>query len=203
MKLGSFAMCSFTKRSAAVVAMALLAFWPAISAGSVIVSLNNPGSTTLHEVWVTPGGTFDVDLNLASDQVVGWVSFSAEASESNVFDITQLTDNAPWSSQGTELSILGSLDPTAGPCATRYATIPYRFGPGSTTLCTIQVTVDSGSTLGTYGIDTADVWWTTSPAIPERDPGAPGPTFIAHVVPEPSSVAMFVFIGFFLSRRWS
>ncbi len=52
--------------SALVASLVWMAASPAMSAGSVVVSLNNPGSTTLHEITVEPGDTFIVDINVAS-----------------------------------------------------------------------------------------------------------------------------------------
>ena len=56
-----------TKSVVVILAAGLLATWPAASTASVTLSLNNFGSTSLHEITAARGGTFDVDVNLDTD----------------------------------------------------------------------------------------------------------------------------------------
>lgn len=72
----------------------LVAAWPAWALGSVIVSLSNPGSTTLHEVEVTPGATFSLDLNLDAGSPVSIVDLSLGTSSVGIFNVVQVTANS-------------------------------------------------------------------------------------------------------------
>ncbi len=192
-------------RTAALAAgVLLLAAWPSAVLGGVIVSLNNPGSTTLHEVWVEPGGRFDVDINLnavdlPAGRSVGWVSLVVQANASEVFDALQVTDVDPWSSQGTVTSIVGGIDPISGRSAFTGSTVET----GLSRVASVQFAVAPGSLLGAYGIDATGVLWTDSPVNGLRWPGGSGPTFAVHVIPEPASMVMILSFGLVLSRRWS
>jgi hypothetical protein len=171
---------------------------PAMSAGSVVVSLNNPGSTTLHEITVEPGDTFTVDINVEYHAYVGWVCAAATASSVGVFDVVEVTDNPPWTSQGTFSSMVGPLDPTSGVSAFSRRGSPWS---GVITMASIQIAVDAEAAIGTYGLNTAHILWTGSPVIPERWPGMAGPTFSVHVVPEPSLAAVLILSGLLVFRR--
>ncbi|MBI4580259.1 MAG: hypothetical protein HY718_11190 [Planctomycetes bacterium] len=183
-----------------IVAVGVLAAWPAMSAGAVVVSLNNPGSTTLHEVEVVPGGTFSVDVNVTVDQVsgVGWLQFALRASTSGVFDVSDLTANAPWIRYGT--GIVGGMDDTSSYGGLLYLGDPPRFGPGSATVASVRIAVDPVSSLGTYTIDAVGITWAGSPVIPEHWPGQPGPSFIVRVLPEPATLLLLL-PGVLLVRR--
>jgi len=171
---------------------------PAMSAGSVVVSLNNPGSTTLHAITVEPGDTFIVDINVERDYNVEWVRVAATASSVGVFDIVEVTDNPPWTSQGTVSSMVGALDPTSGFSVFTHPRSPWC---GVIAMASIQIAVDAETAIGTYGLDTVDVRWGFSPTIGLDFPGVPGPSFLVHVVPEPSLSAMLVLSGLLVFRR--
>lgn len=174
-----------------------LAACPCAALGSVIVSLNNPGSTTLHEVWVQPGETFSIDVNLDTDISLFTVGLRIGASASNVFDVLQATVRPPWNQAGNY--IVGGVDPVSG----SYAVIlspPNLFGPGVSTLATLQVAVDASAPETDYrlGIAVAEFVdrWTT----PESQPATGGPGFLVHVVPEPASLLLLLPAFFFVRR---
>ncbi len=186
------------KVAAMLVGVLSCAMGPAVSAGAVLVSLNNPGSTTQHEVTVEPGDTFTVDINVETDFNVGLVLAAATASSVGVFDVLEVTDNPPWTSQGTVSSMVGALDPVSGVSVFRYRGSPWS---GVITMASIQIAVDAETAIGTYGLDTVDVRWGFSPTIGLDFPGVPGPSFLVHVVPEPSSTAVLILSGLLAFRR--
>lgn len=97
--------------------------------GDVIVSLNNPGSTTQHEIEIGPGETFSLDINLITDVSTGWVRTAVQASASGVLDVLGVIDHSPWTSQGTSYSMEGGVDPTSGTSAFTYLDSPPWLRP--------------------------------------------------------------------------
>ncbi len=167
-------------RSAVVVfAIGLCAAWPAGAVGAVMVSLNNPGSTSLHEISVAPGETFDVDVNLnTSMQVVG-VACQVRASTSGIFDLLQNAAELPWYPGGQ----VGGLDP-AKPVGW-YLPEPDVFAPGATTLARLQVSVDPSAASGDYHLNLVDIEAQENRLVMGWTGGGSGPALVVHIVPEP------------------
>jgi hypothetical protein len=178
--------------------MALLAIWPEVTVAVPIVSLNNPGSTTLHEVQVAPGGTFDADLNLNTDVALHDILFLRfQASASNVFDVAMVTINPPWVGGS---GMVGDVDPISNIFG---AGLPFYFGPGMTKLAGIQFFVDPAASPGSYTIDIRDAGYSIgSGATYCFKTVYPGPSFEVLVVPEPMSIAIFIVCSLFMPRRW-
>jgi hypothetical protein len=181
-----------------ILVIGLLAVWPSVSTATVLVSLNNPGSTTLHEISVVPGGTFDVDVNLdTSWQVVG-VGCQVRASASGVFDILQNTAKTPWLGGGG----VGGLDPTS-PDMGWGLPDPDVFPPGAAALASLQIAVDPSAATGTYHLDPVNITARQDRFVMGWFGGVAGPTFVVHVVPEPSSAVTVFILAVALPRRWS
>ena len=182
----------------AIAVVGLIASWPALALGGVIVSLNNEGSAQLHEIEVAPGGTFGVEVNLSTTTQTIEVWFDLGASESNCFDVIGVTDQAPWNSSPFP-SMVGGLDPQAR----MWTGLPLWevFGPGTTTLGTIQLGVDLGCPQGTYPLDVLggryrETWVDTGFGFVTG-----GPTFTVRVVPEPGCLALSSLVFGLLSSR--
>lgn len=177
--------------SALVASLVWMAAAPAMSAGAVVVSLNNPGSTTLHEVVIEPGRSFAVGLNLDTDCELFWIRAAIQANVSNVFAVEEIVDKSPWSSLAYP-SVTGSIDPVTDPFT---ATLPFPdfFGPGSTGVATVLLTVDSTAPIASYTLQLVDVtfhWTRVNPVGPGV--GVSGPSFLVHVVPEPATALLIL-----------
>ena len=190
-------------KTPALIATMLLAAWPGGALGAVIVSLNNPGSTTLHEVEVTPGATFSLDLNLDAGSPVSVVDLSLGTSSVGILNVVQVTANSPW--HITQNNMIGRVDPQSGNLRTAYGFDSLPFGPGTSKLDSIEISVDPLATEGSYTIDLVAARYFVVSIIPENDwrPATSGPSFIVHVVPEPASIAMILVLGLCVSRRLS
>ena len=184
-------------KTAALIFM-LVAAWPAWALGGVVVSLNNPGSTTLHEVQVAPGGTFTVDVNIeTAANLLYAVDFLAQASASDVFQITNRTNQAPWT-QGD--GGIGALNPTS---ARAYWDLPYPdyFGPGASTLGTLEFAVAASAQQVTYTIIASSIRCHEGRAVPAEGSGTSGEGFIVRVVPEPATLVLILTMAGLLIRR--
>jgi hypothetical protein len=186
------------RRIVTFVTITSLAIWPTVSTGSVVVSLNNPGSTTLHEVTVAPGGTFSLDINVNATGIqITSIWGGVQASHIGVFSVLQVSDSAPWNSTGSGL--VGALNPSR----TFYSHLPFplEFGPGSTTPASVVIEVASAAPRGDYSIAVVDPWAQWGLSSGDLTRGTPGPDFVAHIVPEPSIFPMILMAGLPLLRR--
>jgi hypothetical protein len=185
------------KWAAAIIPIGLLAIRPSVSAGLPVLSLNNPGSTTLHEISVAPGQAFGVDVVLNTDRALFCVQGHINASVSGVFDVTQNAPASPWlvADAGT-----GGLDPQSTQAGW---VLPYPdyYGPGLTTLGNLQVLVDSAAATGTYSLNVVDIAVSGERWAPAYMGGIAGPSFIVHVAPESSSAGVISILALALSRR--
>ena len=140
-----------------------------------------------------------MDLNLSTDSQVFVVGLRLAASTSNIFDLTEVASNPPWTATGND--IVGGIDPESG----SYGTIlpdPLYFGPGLTRLATLGVAVPPDCLIGDYTLGVTGVMVGGLRIIPEERPGTPGPDVLVHVVPEPGHIAMILSCGLFFNRRW-
>jgi hypothetical protein len=159
-----------------ILAFALLLTAAAPASAGVIVSLNNPGSTTLHEIEVTPGSTFSVDVNIETTTILHQLICYARASESDVLEIISLTDLSPWLVSGGA----SPLNPVSEMMAWGVSP-PNHFGPGACSVGTIKVAV-APTAQGTYTLDVRRVYYDWGG---DWAGGASGPDFVVHVIPEP------------------
>jgi hypothetical protein len=177
-----------TRLTAALGAMVglICAAWPGQAGAAVIVSLNNPGSTTLHEITVTPGETFSIDLNLDTDIHLWWVGTAIGADVSGVFDLVQMIDSPPWSGAATS-SAPGGLDPVTDPFETSMP-YPESFSTRTAVLATAHLSVEPAADTGSYTLQVVDPMFHDSRFAPvAREPAEPGPTLVVYIVPEPTS----------------
>lgn len=177
--------------SVALVGAVTLSLGPSLAAASVIVSLNNPGSTTLHEIWVEPGAAFGIDVNLATGEEVGWLQLALQASTSEVFDLLDTNINDPWRVYAGA-DMVGGIDGRSANGSFRFFGDPPRFGPGVSTVARVQISVDLLAPVDAYLIDVTSIRWTINPVTPELDAGQPGPGFVVHVIPEPASLCLLL-----------
>lgn len=187
----------FQSKLAAI--MAVLAIWPAVTVAVPVVSLNNPGSTTLHEVTVAPGGTFSIDLNLNADmQLNNIMMLTVQANASNVFDVVQVSPNPPWTGNN---NMIGGVDPVSNRFDT-FLPAPLKFGPGITTLASIKLSVDEITFPGLYTLDVRAFYYSgTGGPIEDFHPALSGPLLAVHVIPEPATIVMLVALGLFIASR--
>ncbi len=186
------------RSAAAILVIGLLSIWPGVSAGLPVVSLNNPGSTTRHEITLAPGETFDIDVNLSTDMQTAGADCAIQANASGIFDILENTARAPWSSGGS----LGGLDPVSARVGWGFPE-PLYFGPGATTLANLRIGVDSAAPTGTYVLNARNIAVYGDRLTFSYVVGRAGPAFVVHVVPEPSSVAIvLVFAMAFFRYRF-
>jgi hypothetical protein len=188
-----------TRLTAALGAMVglICAAWPGQAGAAVIVSLNNPGSATLHEITVTPGETFSVDLNLDTDVYLWWVHTAIGADVSGVFDLVQMIDSPPWSSEASPPA-LGGLDPVTDPFTTRMP-YPDSFGPGTAALASAYLSVEPAADTGTYTLQVVDPMFHRFRFAPDDpEPSEAGPAFLVHVVPEPTATVTIPLLALLL-----
>jgi hypothetical protein len=173
--------------------------------GATSVSLNNHGSNTLHEITVSPGGSFLTDLNLADDDGFWKLSMQLQASASNVFSVTGFTYNAAFTESGwyTEPPT-GSIDPATDIFGIM-APSNFSVGPGNLTIGTASLSVNALAPAGTYVLNTANIIGLFSPFALGFVEGTPGPDFVVSVTPEPASAMLFscLLLGVFRRRSVS
>ncbi|MHC4158403.1 MAG: hypothetical protein ACYSSO_04910, partial [Planctomycetota bacterium] len=124
-------------------------------ATAFMVSVNNAGSTTLHEITISPGDAFSVDLNVTTNEALIDIGGRFEASASNVFDITGGIYHSPWDALTNPIPV-GGLDP-----ASDYLRGSPGFGnsvgPGDWKFATLNLLLDQSTSLGTYTLNVTDV----------------------------------------------
>jgi len=154
------------------------------AAATFMASVNNQGSTTLHEITVYPGEEFSVDINISPDAGIGVVSMRLQASASNILDVTDGWYHSPW-----EGSIpTGGVDPASDPFG---ASVPIGPPPDSgspTTLATLNLRIDNPAPPGVHTLNLSDITGSSCPICPDVIDGDPGPDFVVEVLPEPITV---------------
>jgi hypothetical protein len=176
----------------------VFAVYPCAALGSLIVSLNNPGSTTLHEVEVAPGSTFDVDITAAPITNMVWLAFEISASAEGLLTLTGATLHDPWD-ESRSVVPLGPLAPTSETFVLNVSSL--RPQPVYSPLITLNLDIASDVQPGTYALNVMDVYWKETYvdlSLPFR--GQPGEPFVVHVVPEPVPVTLLLFAA--LLSRW-
>ena len=179
----------------------LMVIWPAVSAGSMIISLNNVGSTSSHEIEVAPGTMFNIDMNVNIDEDEHYgIRFNILASQANVFDIEQVTAYDP--NIVVSNSIVGGIDPKSDYLRMRL-TYPLYFDLGLSTVAMLSLEVDPSAQRGTYTLDVVDGWFSWVWLVGDLTRATPGPSFIVQVVPEPGSLSLFLVFSLIFRRHWS
>lgn len=178
-------------------AVALL-LGPSLASASVIVSLNNPGSMTLHEIEVAPGNTFCVDVNFDVSTSAYMVWFALQASESGIFEVAAVSDTLPWSTVEPS-QMLGVLQPESGIWRTNRSGPAIYGEPGVTSAGMIQVALGQLAPPGDYTISIVRAEYFETPFVGML-PAIAGPDFTIHVpVPESGTIvllsAALLFIG--------
>jgi hypothetical protein len=174
---------------AALIFAVLGAAAPAVADYPFTVSLNNEGSTTLHEVTIAPGGTFSTDVNLAIDSPSWALGMYLQASSSHIFTAAGFTYLPPFNGSGWyALAPAGALDPAIGFGV--QAPEPGDLGPGDFTLGTALISVNPLAPAGAYTLNLSDIRARGSPLEQGYLLGLPGPDFTVTVTPEPASALL-------------
>jgi hypothetical protein len=159
------------------------------------LSLDAPGVSTAHEIWVTPGQIFDVEVNLDADYQLYALDAVLEASESDVFTVLALATSWPWHARG-----MTPVDPTS----TRLGwNIPFPgyFGPGTSVLGTMGIVVAPTAPASAYVINFSEITVSPNRIEPYMRAGTPGEGFVVHVVPEPASLLICLALAGVVVRR--
>ena len=160
------------------------------SAAEVTVSINNEGSFTEHAVTVYPGGSFLVDINVdTNEEIFDVLDVRFVASASHVLALVGGFYQAPW--MGIGPIRLGELNPGSRGFG---VTLPFPdyFGPGTSTLATLEMSVNAAAPEDVY---TFRVPWgehTVCRECPATEPISTGPNFMVEVVPEPTSLLLLL-----------
>lgn len=185
--------------SALVAGLVWMAASPAMSAGAVVVSLNNPGSTTMHEVEVKPGDEFNVDINIEPTTAMVWLRFTLTASSSSLLTLSDGTFYGPFDMARSPIPV-GPLTPHSDELGAAVST--FEAQQVSSPLGSLSFVVDAQTQPGEYTVNLASVYWKdswVSTVLPF--PAQVGPGFNIHVVPEPSLTAVLILSGLLVFRR--
>ena len=157
-----------------------------LAVASLVASVNNEGSTTLHEIAIYPGETFSLDINISVDSSIISAGMELLASASDIVDIIDGCFHSPWDTDVWPIPV-GGVDRVSGPLA---AILPSGswFEPGSCTLASLALRVGTDALPGIYTLNVDNVQFRDDWATPvEPIPGDPGPDFILEVLPDPAT----------------
>ena len=189
------------KIAVAAIVILLVLTIPADCLACVVVSANNAGSFDEHAVSVRPGDTFSIDINVsAAEEIFNVHGMTLMASGPPVLQVTGGRYRNPWTSYGS--LPLGEVDPASSPFD---VILPYPeyFGPGESTLATLDILVDANAPTDLLTLNVVDgtydacwyclaFWYAQS-----------GPDFLVDVVPEPTSILLLAGGALLLARRRS
>ncbi len=185
------------KMPALIAIVSLLITWPSWALGDTIVSLNSPGSATLHEVQVLPGGTFNVDLNLDTDLSLYTLRLLLRANEAGIFEIFDRSNHPSWS--GT--SGIGPLSPISNTAVWTWP-FPGYFGPGISSLGTLGLMVNPNAREGSYSLAVdAGSEYAADRMEPALAGIVPGSDFSVHVIAPEAGSLLLLLPGALLVRR--
>jgi hypothetical protein len=153
------------------------------------VSVNNTGSTTLHEITLSPGDAFSVDLNVTTNEALYDISMYLRANTNDVFDITDGSYHSPWDVSTNPIPV-GGLDPQSSHVLLGSPGGFNQVGPGNSKFATLDLLTDSSASLGEYTINVTQVHSLIDPMIPGFYVGNSGPDFIVNVIPEPATITL-------------
>jgi len=167
----------------------------------VVVSVNNPGSFDDHFVSVFPGGSFSIDINVAtSTEIIDVLGMTLMASAPDVLAISGGLYCDPWSNY--EPLPVGNLDPGSDPFRAAVPAPEY-FGPGASTLATFYIVLNADAPTDVFTLNVVDAKCTACWICPAFFFAGSGPDFVVEVVPEPSSVFLLAGGALLLVRRRS
>lgn len=185
------------KISSLVFMLSLAMVWPTLALGSVVVSLNNEGSTTQHEITVNPGDIFNVDLGFTGDEQVASLLMQIRASVDEVLTLSGGTAESSWVA-APETPHAG-LDPVSGAFGF-YLASGSAVGPGSYRVALLQMGVRPSAVPGVYSLSLDSIQFSHQMPNPvEPLAGSPGPDFIVEVLPEPTTGVLVLAAGLMLS----
>lgn len=154
-----------------------------------MVSVNNAGNTDNHAIVVSPGDSFDIDINIQPGfgGVFNFTCTGLSASTPDVLSITGGYAHYPWlENMPSPIGELSPLSPSFGYVHSEYGHYVYEVS----TLGTLELLVDSSTSPDVYALNivggTHGLCW-MCPAFSRVDAG---PDFLVTVVPEPATVGM-------------
>ncbi len=156
------------------------------------VSINNSGSFTTHEIAVESGGTFTIDINVDTDrEIVDMHGMQLVASASGIFEATSGVYQSPW---GSLLAFpIGYLNPSSPQFAVALPD-PDIFGPGQTTLISVEVTVPLNAPSGVYTLNIEGANYLECHVCPAFSTALIGPDFVVNVTPPIPTVSEWGFV---------
>ncbi len=150
----------------------------------VTVNVNNKGSFTQHAAAVRPGGTFSIDVTVSTTvQIFDVYDMKLLAGGSGVLTITGGSVQAPWTDPG--VLPVGDVNPQSASFEVLLPD-PDLFGPGESTLVTLDLAVSGDASPGTLTLNVIDAKWTACRICPAFSNANSGPDFIVEVLEEAS-----------------
>ena len=146
------------------------------------VSVNNEGSFIEHAILVKPEDTFSIDINVSTtEEIFDVVDMKLSAGVDNVLSISGGFIHSPWTS--FDAIPVGNLNPVSARFGIRLPD-PDMFGPGETTLVTLDVHVASGALSGVYSLNIIDAKNSECRICPAFSNATTGPDFVVEVFAE-------------------
>ena len=146
------------------------------------VSVNNKGSFSQHDITVRPGDTFSIDITVSTtEQLFDMYDMKVLAGGAGVFTITGGTVRTPWTDPG--VLPVGEPNPQSASFAVLLPD-PDVFGPGESTLVTLDLAVSGDASPGTLTLSVIDAKWTACRPCPAFSNAISGPDFIVEILDE-------------------
>lgn len=143
------------------------------------VSINNSGSFTTHEIAVESGGSFTIDINVDTDtEIFHLFGMQLVASRSDVSLVTSGAFQSPWES--VDAFPIGELNPSSPPFWVVLPD-PQMFGPGQSSLITVDVAVPLTTASGVYTLNIEGGNWTVCRGCQGFASALIGPDFVVNV----------------------
>lgn len=152
------------------------------NATDVTVSVNNKGSFSQHAITVRPGDTFSIDVTVSTTvQIFDMYDMKLLAGGAGVLTVTGGSVQAPWTDPGVlpvgELNLQSASFEVLLPD-------PDFFGPGESTLVTLNLAVNGDASPGTLTLNVIDGKWSPCRPCPAFGNANSGPDFIVEVFKE-------------------
>lgn len=149
-------------------------------ASEVTVSVSNEGNLSQHAIAVRAGETFSVDVSVSTTvEIFDLYDMKLLAGSAGVLTVTGGLVHAPWTNPG--VLPIGALDPQS---AGLELVLPYPdyFGPGESTLLTLDLKVSRDAAPGTLTLNVIDGQWTLCRTCPSFSAANSGPDFSVEVL---------------------